>query len=671
MEQESRIEAAEASLREIQEKLQQVERKDWWLWLTAIFVILLLTLAVLSFSLPSLFVGGGDSFFRFHLQQGARGLLALILVFCIYTIYQQALVKRLRVQTAEHIAARSQLEIQAERARRLAMLDPLTGIYNRRFLEQYMETELARTQRQGYHLTVLMLDLNDFKRINDQHGHLAGDLVLQEFTNLLKKAIRNSDMLVRMGGDEFLLLLPECSPEQVGHMLARLTGQEVEFHGQKIPVAFAAGWTSYQSQDTPAQLLERADQALYADKLTGKAKEAIREAQVHTQQIQKMETVGRLAGGIVHDFNNLLTLVKGYSELTLDRLGGSDPLRRYIEQIHQTAERAGSLTRQLLTFSRKRQLASEAIDLNVLIAEMETMLRRLIGEHISIVTIPGKELGQVEAHRGQMEQVILNLAVNARDFMPQGGKLTLETANLEPYEIAPSRSSGVFPGPYVMLSVSDTGAGMDEKTKARIFEPFFTTKEKDSGTGLGLATVYRVVQQSGGSIWVDSTPGQGTNFTIYWPRAEKKTETDQPGESNATSSGVVDAIAGTIADTILVVEEAKNVRQSTRELLETSGYSVLEASNATEAIQIADQHQGPIHLLLTDVVLLAMKGQELARRLASERPEMKVLYMWSCTENGTAYFSISESGTDALPMPLTRDALRSKVSEMLATAEKQ
>ena len=666
MEQESRIEAAEAGLREIQEKLRQVERRDWWLWLAAILVILLLTLAVLSFSLPSLFVAE-DSLFRFQLQQGARGLLGLILLFCIYTIYQQTLVKRLRVQTAEHIAARSQLEIQAERARRLAMLDPLTGIYNRRFLEQYMETELARSQRQGYQLTVLMLDLNDFKRINDQHGHLAGDLVLQEFTNRLRKVIRSSDMLVRMGGDEFLVLLPECSPGHVGHLLARLTGQEAEFRGQKIPVAFAAGWTSYQPGDSPAQLLDRADQALYSDKLTGRAKDAIREVQVHAQQIQKMETVGQLAGGIAHDFNNLLMLVKGYSELMLDRLGGSDPLRRYVEQIHQTAERAGSLTRQLLTFSRKRQLATEAIDLNVLIAEMETMLRRLIGERISIVTIPGKELGQVEAHRGQIEQVVLNLAVNARDSMPQGGKLTLETAKVEPYELDRNRSIDAQPGPYVMLAVTDTGVGMDEKTLARIFEPFFTTKEKDRGTGLGLATVYGVVKQSGGSIWVDSTPGQGTTFTIYWPRAEKKTAADEPGESDATPAGAVDAAA----DTILLVEEAETVRQLTREVLAESGYNVLEAGNAAEAIQLAGEHPGPIHLLLTNMVLAAMKGQELARRLTSERREMKVLYMWGCTENDTAHFSSSEAGTDVLPKPLTQDALRSKVSEMLATAAKQ
>ncbi|MCH7979294.1 MAG: diguanylate cyclase [Acidobacteria bacterium] len=578
MEQESRIEAAEAGLREIQEKLRQAERRDWWLWLAAILVILLLTLAVLSFSLPSLSVGE-DSFFRFNLQQGARGLLGLILLFCIYTIYQQTLVKRLRVQTAEHVAAQSQLAIQAERARRLAMLDPLTGIYNRRFLEQYMETELARSQRQGYQLTVLMLDLNDFKRINDQHGHPAGDLVLQEFTNRLKKAIRSSDMLVRMGGDEFLVLLPECSPEHVGHLLARLTGQEAEFRGQKIPVTFAAGWTSYQPGDSPAQLLDRADQALYSDKLTGRAKDAVREVQLHAQQLQKMETVGQLAGGIAHDFNNLLTLVKGYSELMLDRLGESDPLRRYVEQIHQTAERAGSLTRQLLAFSRKRQLATEAIDLNVLIAEMETMLQRLIGEQISIVSIPEKELGQVEAHRGQIEQVILNLAVNARDSMPQGGKLTLETANVEPYELDRSRSIDAQPGPYVMLAVTDTGVGMDEKTLGRIFEPFFTTKEKDRGTGLGLATVYGVVKQSGGSIWVDSTPGRGTTFTIYWPRAEKKTAADGPGESDAAPAGAVDAAA----DTILLVEETESIRPLTREVLEESGYGDRRSSPTAHA----------------------------------------------------------------------------------------
>ena len=399
------------------------------------------------------------------------------------------------------------------------MLDPLTGLYNRQFLEQHLATELARSRRHGYPMNVLMVDLNNSKQINDHYGQSTGDAVLKEFADRLKKSIRSSDLAVRMGADEFLVLLTESSLERVPHMIARLDGLEVDFDGEKIPVTFVAGWTAYHPNERPEQLLERVEQELLADKRTGRTKEAIQQAQTDMSQMQNIEALERLAGKVAHDFNHLLGLIKGYSELALDHIGLSDPLREYIEQIQQANERANSLARQLLAFRRHVQVPT-VLDLNTLAAGMEPMLRRLIGEQIELVIKPGEGLGRVKGDPGQIEQVILNLTLNARDSMPNGGKLTLETANAELDEDYARRHPGARPGSYVMLAAHDSGVGMDPETLAHIFEPFFITKEK-KGTGLSLAAVYGAVKQSDGYTWADSEPGRGTTFTVYWPRVDK------------------------------------------------------------------------------------------------------------------------------------------------------
>ena len=403
------------------------------------------------------------------------------------------------------------------------MLDPVTGLYTRQFLEQHLATELARSQRHGYQMNVLMIDLNNFKQINDRYSQPTGDAVLKEFADRLKKSIRSSDLAVRMGADEFLVLFTESSLERMPHMVARLDGLEVDFDGEKIPITFAAGWAGYHSGERADQLLERVEQELLADKRTGRGKEAIQQAQAEVSQTRNIEALERLAGKVAHDFNHLLGLIKGYSELALDQIGASHPLREYIEQIQQANERANALARQLLAFRRHAQ-APELLDLNALAAGMETMLRRVIGEQIELVVKPGDALGQVKAVRGQIEQVILNLALNARDTMPEGGKLTLETANVELDEEFAQRHTGARPGSYVMLAARDSGFGMDAETLAHIFEPFFLGKEKTKGAGLGLAAVYGAVKQSDGYIWADSEPGRGTTFTIYLPHANKTVE---------------------------------------------------------------------------------------------------------------------------------------------------
>lgn len=506
-------------MEQIQARLRRLERRDWWLWSTAITLMVLLTLAVVSLTV-STFSHEDHPVFHSRLQQAALGLLGLVLLFSAYTIYQLTVIKRLRRELAEQIATGFRLQSRANELERLAMLDPLTGLYNRQFLEQHLAGELARSQRHGYALNVLSLDVDNVKEINQHLGENAGDLVLKEFADRLTKTIRSSDLAVRMGGDEFLVLLPESSPERMPHLLARLSGLEVDFGEQKIPVTFSAGWATYEPGQQPNQVLERAHQELIADKATGRTKDAIQRAQAELRQLQNVDALKRLAGKVAHDFNGLLSLVKGYSELALDLLGQDDPLRDYIEHIHQANERANSLTRQLVAFTRTQVAGPQVLDLNTVVADMEKVLRRLMGERIELVTRPGDMLGEIKGDRGQIEQVVLNLVVNACDNMPQGGRLTLETANAELDEAYAQWHPGARPGSYVMLAATDTGVGLDAEMLTHIFEPFFLTKEK--GKGLGLAAVYGIIKQSGGYIWADSKPNEGTTFTVYLPRLAQK-----------------------------------------------------------------------------------------------------------------------------------------------------
>ena len=340
------------------------------------------------------------------------------------------------------------------------------------------------------------------------------------------------------------------------------------------------------------------------------------------RQSQKMEAVGRLAGGIAHDFNNLLMVISGYSEFLLERLGGEPHLRGPAQEIASASERASALTRQLLAFSRKQMLVPRIVNLNDVATENLKMLTRMIGEDIDLVMTPARNLWSVRADAGQIEQVIMNLAVNARDAMPSGGKLTIETANVTLDEEYARLHSPARPGDYVMFSIGDTGAGMDAETQSHIFEPFFTTKGP-KGTGLGLSTVYGIVKQSGGYIWVSSEVGRGTTFKIYLPRVPSLEEpVVQPVAAPVQFQKVE---PGT--ETILVVEDEANLRYLARQYLEKQGYRVIEAADGAVAMQIAVAHEGVIHLLLTDVIMPGMNGRELAQRISEIRPNVKVLYM--------------------------------------------
>jgi len=376
------------------------------------------------------------------------------------------------------------------------------------------------------------------------------------------------------------------------------------------------------------------------------------------RQSQKMEAVGRLAGGIAHDFNNLLTVIKGYSELMLDEIRENDPLRSEVEEIKKAADRAATLTRQLLAFSRQQVLEPRVLDLNSVVSNMEKLLRRLLGEDVQLHTALSASLGRVKADPGQIEQVIMNLAVNARDAMPNGGRLTVETSNVDLDDTYLHDHAGASPGSYVMFAVSDSGQGISQEVQQRIFEPFFTTKELGKGTGLGLSTVYGIVKQSGGYIWVYSELGVGTTFKIYLPRL------DAPAE--ATPPPPPPALPFRGRETVLLVEDEDGVRALVRQVLHKHGYHVLEARHGGEALLHCERHTGKIDLLLTDVVLEQMGGRELAQRLTHLRPDIKVLYISGYTDDAIVAHGILKQGTAFLQKPFTTEALAKKVREVLA-----
>ncbi|HET8578019.1 MAG TPA: ATP-binding protein [Methylomirabilota bacterium] len=461
-----------------------------------------------------------------------------------------------------------------------------------------------------------------------------------------------------------------------------------------------------------------------------RSEEALRQSEEQLRQAQKMDAVGKLAGGIAHDFNNLLMVIRGDSDLILRRLPQAHPLRQNAEGIREASEQAATLTRQLLAFSRKQVVAPQVLDINTIVGGIHKMLQRLIGETINLVTVTAPDLGPVKADPGQVEQMILNLAVNGRDAMPDGGRLTLRTANVELDEATARRRGNAKPGQYVMLEVSDTGVGMDSETKSHIFEPFFTTKDQGKGTGLGLSTVYGIVNQSGGHVWVESEPGRGTTFRVYLPRIEVPAEAKAPAtpmrrrEDFAAQRlqmeppvpvavappaappapaptapparrredpappppppppvevpvAAVTPIETPIVDdgpktargeTILLVEDAQRVRAVVREILEMNGYGVLEARHGAEALEISGKHPGPIHLMVTDVVMPQMSGRELAQRLAPLRPEMRVLYMSGYTDDAIVRHGVLGAGMAFLSKPFTPDALAAKVREVLDSA---
>ena len=390
-----------------------------------------------------------------------------------------------------------------------------------------------------------------------------------------------------------------------------------------------------------------------------RSEEALQKSEEQLRQWQKVEAIGRLAGGIAHDFNNLLMTIKGCSEILLQECDAQDPRREEAEEIQKAAERATSLTRQLLAFGRRQILQPQVLDLNKVVTNMNKMLQRVIGEDIQLLTVLEPKLRPVKVDPGQIEQVIMNLAVNARDAMPRGGRLTIETANVFLDEDYAQRHVSVKPGSYVMLAVSDNGCGMDQETQSHLFEPFFTTKEKGKGTGLGLSTVYGIVKQSGGNIWAYSELGRGTTFKIYLPMVTQavKEKYERTERRRISARGT---------ETILLVEDEKAVRMMIRKTLESKGYTVLEAQHGQEALDICEHYSGPIHLMVTDVVMPEMTGMELVKRIKQLYPEMKVLYMSGYnSDRVTIDCENLGKGIEFIQKPFTVYKLARKVREVL------
>jgi signal transduction histidine kinase len=461
-----------------------------------------------------------------------------------------------------------------------------------------------------------------------------------------------------MLGKPTSMLFPPERVNEEGEILARIEkGEKVEhFESVRIrkdgrPVQVSLTISPIRNSEGQISGASKIARDISAQK---EAEEALRHSEEQLRQSQKMEAVGRLAGGVAHDFNNLLGVILGCAELLAESTDWSQVQKR-AEEIRKAGQRAAELTRQLLAFSRKQMIEPKVIDLNVKISEMTDMLKRLVGEDIEIRTSLPADIGRVRADPSQIGQILMNLVVNAREAMPNGGNITIETQNVDLEEEYAGSHTSVLSGRYVMIAVSDSGIGMDAETSARIFEPFFTTKP--SGTGLGLATVYGAVKQSGGNIWVYSEPGKGTTFKIYFPRVDGSVDSAGATERNAaTSKG---------NETILLVEDSDSLREVTKEFLKIAGYNVVEARDGKDALRVARILEERIHLLLTDVVMPGMSGRELADEIQQMHPETRILFMSGYTSNVIVRRGVLDEELNLLTKPFTRSGLTQKVREML------
>ena len=705
--------------------LRRIERREWQLWIVAILVSLVLLAGLMAFILPGL--GLQENKLSLHLLPPVvQGLVALVLIFDIYTIFQQLQIHRMRNRLAEREElfrlisenAADMIAVVDMDGRRIFNSDAYQKILgysaeelkNSSSMDQIHPDDRERVKAAAGEARRSGVGKNLEYRIRHKNGTW---LVLESTSSVIgdasgvpeKLVIVNRDITARKQASEALrlsevsfrsvienapygiyraqasgklLLVNPALQKMLGYdsqaelLLLNLTTdvyvdplehqrvndlftKQKEFTDVQVdwkrkdgtPIkARCSGWFVKSAIDGAAYF------EVFAEDVTEKW---LLERQL--RMAQKMEAVGRLSGGIAHDFNNLLGVIIGYSQVLKRTLPPGSAFLEHAEEIEKAGQRAASLTRQLLAFSRQQVLAPAVLNLNSLISEMEKMLPRLIGEDIEIVIALDPAIGRVKADHGQLEQVVMNLAVNARDAMPDGGKVAITTANAVLDETWTRSHPGSKAGDFVMLSVADTGTGIDSETLAHIFEPFFTTKERGKGTGLGLATVYGVVKQSGGYVWVESALGKGTAFQIYLPRIEELVSVPEP------VAPIVEAFRG--AETILLVEDADALRKLTHMLLEQHGYHVLVAANGAAALQLVEQKPERIDLLLTDVIMPGLNGRALAERLEILQPSLKVLYMSGYTDDAIVNHGVLESGTQLLHKPFSEESLIRKVREVL------
>jgi two-component system cell cycle sensor histidine kinase/response regulator CckA len=581
-------------------RFRNVERREWWLWSSAVLITLVLTIGLVSFlvSIPHVSRIEAEGV---RIVGAVRGLICLVLLFDVYVVYQQLQISRIRRRLVNH---EELFRLISENAADMIALVDANG---------------ERLYNSPAYASVLGYSADD---LEDTTGF---EQIHPEDQERVQEASRNT--------------------------LQTGVGRRIEYR-----VRHKDG--SWRVLESTANAILDGDGKVEKLVIVNRDMTDRRRLEDQFRQAQKMEAVGRLSGGIAHDFNNLLGVIIGYGEILQEQLGSTEPFADSIQEILKAGTRASALTRQLLAFSRQQVLEPKVLELNACISETEKMLKRIIGEDIELSTVLDPRLGRVKADQGQIEQVLMNLCVNARDAMPAGGKLTIATQNFEMDPAAVrSYSYPVKLGAYILLTVTDSGTGMDSTTQTHIFEPFFSTKEKGKGTGLGLSTVYGIVKQSGGYIDVSSEPGHGAAFKIYLPRVDDEVA---PDARLAKSTPSIQR-----HETILVVEDEASLRKLTRSLLQPLGYTVLDASDGTEALKISQDYEGEIHLLLTDIVMPGMNGRDLAEQLTTQRPSMRVVYMSGYAGQSIGCAEVFSPNTLFLSKPFTREELGAKLREAL------
>lgn len=582
--------------------MSRAEHKQWWLSFSGVAVALVLTVGIVSFSL-ALYFWQRDVWDQLNFRVATEALIAMVLLFVVFVVYQQLQIHRFRM----HLLAQEELfRLIGENAVDMIAVVTVDGrrLYNSPSYQKVLGYSPEELERASAYEQIHPDDVEAVKA-SAEEARATG-------------VGRCLEYRVRHKNGEWRVLESTASA-------VRSAGGEVE----KLVIV---------NRDVTAR----------------------RELQQQLILSQRLEAVGKLSGGIAHDFNNLLGVIIGYAEVLQQNLRTEDSLREAVDEIRKAGQRAAALTQQLLAFSRKQVLEPKILDLNAIVLDMEKMLRRLIGEDVSLKFDVRPGVGNVKADRSQLEQVLLNLAVNARDAMPRGGELRIETADGELTEKDVRRYRYVVPGRYVVLTVSDNGVGMDAETQSHIFEPFFTTKEKGKGTGLGLATVYGIVKQSGGYIWLDSARGEGTTFRIFLPRAA--------GIAEQVGSAPLSVQRSEGARTILLVEDEHSLRKLARTMLDKAGYRVLEAADASEAVEIAADPSLSIDLLLTDVIMPGISGGDLAKRLSPQRPQMHILFMSGYTDGAIEAQGNLKPGLVVLRKPFARETLLRAIEDALSHA---